>query len=121
SGLADNLDKMIAHVPYDIHIPCEHYYHSLMLMWLGMLGFKVHAEEHNNFGRSDAVWEQSGFTVVAEMKYHAEKTVDMLLDEAMKQIHEKRYYNKYHGKVILLGVAFSGRQPGCRMEELKRE
>jgi hypothetical protein len=43
-----------------------------------------------------------------------------LLNEALAQIHERRYYNKYTGKVILLGVVFSGKNVGCRMEELKR-
>jgi hypothetical protein len=41
-----------------------------------------------------------------------------LLKEAMTQIHEKRYYNKYTGKVLLLGIAFSGKNVGCRMEVL---
>jgi hypothetical protein len=109
---------MIATIPYDIHIPQEYYYDSLTLMWMRLIGFKIRAEEHNNLGSSDLVWEQPGLTVVAEIKYHAEKKIDTLLDEALKQIHERRYYNKYPGKVLLLGIAFSGRQPGCRMEIL---
>jgi hypothetical protein len=133
SGFAHSLEVMIATVPSELHVPCEHYYHSLMLIWMRLIGFKIRAEEHTSIGRSDAVWEQSGFTVVAEVKYsppspvesgrgrgHAEKTIDALLKEAMAQIHEKRYYNKYTGKVLLLGIAFSGRQPGCRMEVLNR-
>jgi hypothetical protein len=118
SGFARSLEAMTATVPYDIQIPSENYYHSFMLLWMRLLGFNIRAEEHNNLGRSDAVWEQSGFTVVAELKYHAKKKINTLLNEAMKQIHERRYYNKYPGKVLLLGIAFSGRQPGCRMEIL---
>ena len=53
---------------------------------------------------------------MAEIKYHAEKTVDALLTEAIKQIHDRRYYNRYSGKALLLGIAFSGKQIGCRME-----
>jgi hypothetical protein len=116
AGFAGSLEAMTATVPYDLHIPHEHYYHSLMLIWMRLLGFRIRAEESNNLGRSDAVWEQPGLTVVAEIKYHAEKTTDTLLNEAMKQIHDRRYYNKYPGKVLLLGIAFSGRQTGCRME-----
>ncbi|MDR1594923.1 MAG: PD-(D/E)XK nuclease domain-containing protein, partial [Prevotellaceae bacterium] len=107
---------MIATVPYDIHIQCEDYYHSLMLIWMKLIGFKIRAEEHNDRGRSDAVWEQPGLTVVAEIKYSAEKTVEVLLNEAMAQIHDRRYYNKYSGKRLLLGIAFSGKNTGCRME-----
>ncbi|MDR1486081.1 MAG: ATP-binding protein [Planctomycetaceae bacterium] len=121
SGFSCSLEVMIAAVPYDFHFPHEHYYHSLMLIWMRLLGFKIRAEEHTNIGRSDAVWEQPSLTVVAEVKYHVEKPIDTLLDEAMKQIHDRRYYNKYLGKVLLLGVAFSGKQTGCRMEELKQE
>jgi hypothetical protein len=84
-----------------------------------LIGFKIHGEDHNNLGSADAVWEQSGLTVLAETKYHATKSTNTLLNEAMKQIHKRRYYNKYLGKVILLGIAFSGRKTGCRMEELK--
>jgi hypothetical protein len=51
----------------------------------------------------------------------ADKTVDTLLGEALKQIHDRRYYNKYTGKVLLLGIAFSGKQPGCRMEALNNQ
>jgi hypothetical protein len=118
AGFARSLERMIAAVPSELHITHEHYYHSLMLMWMRMLGFKVRAEEANNLGRSDLVWEQSGLTVVAEIKYHDKKKINTLLNEALNQIHKRRYYNKYSGKVLLLGIAFSGRQPGCRMEKL---
>jgi hypothetical protein len=117
-GFAHSLETMIAAVPFKLHIEHEHYYHSLMLIWMRLLGFKIRAEEPNNLGCSDAVWEQPDLTVVAEVKYHAEKKIDTLLGEALKQIHERRYYNKYSGKVLLLGIAFSGRQTGCRMEKL---
>jgi hypothetical protein len=120
AGFAGCLETVIASVTSELHIGHEHYYHSLMLIWMRMLGFRVRAEEPNNLGRSDTVWEQPGFTVVAEVKYHAEKKIGTLLDEALKQIHDRRYYNRYTGKVLLLGIAFSGRQAGCRMEELKR-
>jgi hypothetical protein len=111
---------MIATVPYELHIRKEAYYHSLMLIWMRLLGFKIHGETSNNFGRSDAVWEQPDITVVAELKYHIKTKTDTLLKEAIAQIHERRYYNQYLGKVILLGIAFSGKNVGCRMEELKR-
>ncbi|MDR2762100.1 MAG: PD-(D/E)XK nuclease domain-containing protein, partial [Planctomycetaceae bacterium] len=65
--------------------------------------------------------EQSGVTVIAEIKYHAKKKINTLLKEAMKQIHERRYYNKYSGKIILLGIAFAGKNVGCKMEEIQRE
>ena len=116
SGFARSLEVMIATVPYDIHIPCEHYYHSLMMLWMRLLGFKIRGEEHNSLGRSDIVWEQPELTVVVEIKYDKETKIEALLKEAMQQIYDRQYYNKYLGKVLLLGIAFSGKQPGCRME-----
>jgi hypothetical protein len=55
---------------------------------------------------------------VAEIKYHAKRKAGALLKDAMKQIHERRYYNKYPGKIILPGIAFPRKGIGCRMEEL---
>jgi hypothetical protein len=120
AGFADSLEVMIATVPYELHRTDEAYYHTMMLIWMRLLGFKIQGEKPNNRGRADAVWEQPGLTVIAEIKYHAEKKVEVLLKEAMTQIHERRYYNSCTGRVILLGVAFSGKDVGCRLEELKR-
>jgi hypothetical protein len=119
-GFAVSLEAMIATVPYQLHIRKEAYYHTIMLIWMRLLGFKIHGEMSNSFGRADAVWEQPGVTVVAEIKYHAKNRISSLLKKAIAQIHERRYYNRYAGKVILLGIAFSGKNVGCRMEELKR-
>jgi hypothetical protein len=116
SGFANCLETMIATVPYELQIGCEHYYHTIMLIWMRLLGFRIQGEKPNNRGRADAVWEQPGLTVVAELKYHAEKKIETLLDEAMAQMHDRRYYNQYTGKILLLGVAFSGKDIGCRME-----
>jgi hypothetical protein len=120
NGFANCLETTIATVPYELQIGCEHYYHTIMLIWMRLLGFRIQGEKPNNRGRADAVWEQPGLTVVAELKYHAEKKTEILLDEAMAQIHDRRYYNRYTGKVILLGVAFSGKDIGCRMETINR-
>ncbi|MDR1341978.1 MAG: ATP-binding protein [Prevotellaceae bacterium] len=119
SGFAGSLEAMVATVPYELHRADEAYYHTMMLIWMRLLGFKIQGEVPNNRGRADAVWEQPGVTVVAEIKYHAEKKTDILLNEAMAQIHERRYYNKYLGKITLLGIAFSGKDVGCQMEELE--
>jgi hypothetical protein len=112
---------MIATVPYELHRTDEAYYHTMMLIWLRLLGFKIQGETPNNRGRSDIVLEHPDLTVIAEIKYHAKRKINTLLNEAMKQIHEKRYYNKYLGRVILLAVAFSGKNVACKIEELVRQ
>jgi hypothetical protein len=116
AGFARTLELMVATVPSNLHTPRESYYHSIMLMWMHLIGFEVRGEEPNNLGRSDIVWEQPDIAVVTEIKYHAKTKINTLLKEAMAQIQEKRYYNRYTGKVLLLGIAFSGKNVGCRME-----
>jgi hypothetical protein len=40
----------------------------------------------------------------------------------MKQIHDKKYYEKYSGKgkrIILLALAFSRKEVGCRMDVME--
>ncbi|MDR2042072.1 MAG: ATP-binding protein [Tannerella sp.] len=118
-GLEQSLRAMIARVPYQLHIAEEKYYHSLLLVWLYFLGFRVQGEISTNIGRIDAVWEQTGVTVVAEVKYSADRPLDKLLDEAAGQIRDRRYYEAYLAegrKIILVSIAFSGRRVGCRME-----
>ncbi|MDR2042633.1 MAG: ATP-binding protein [Tannerella sp.] len=116
AGLARSLEAMTGAVPYEIGKTDEAWYHSILMIWMRMLGFKVYGEAPNNRGRADLVWEQPGLTVVAEIKYDPQKPLPTLLHAAMKQIHERRYYNRYLGKVILLGIAFSGKNTGCKME-----
>ncbi|MDR2346738.1 MAG: ATP-binding protein [Planctomycetaceae bacterium] len=120
-GLQRNLKTMIARVPYQLHIETEKYYHSLLLVWLNFLGFQVQNEIPANIGRLDAVWKLSDMTVIIEIKYSAEKSLDKLLNEAAKQIHDRKYYEAYltkTSKVILLSIAFAGKEIACKMEEL---
>jgi hypothetical protein len=116
-GLAESLRILLAKIPYTLHIQSEAYYHSMLLLWMKLLGFDIHGEVTTNIGRIDAVWHQPGLTVVAEIKYHADKSIDSLLDDAMSQIRDRRYYEAYlDRKIILMAVAFAGKDTGCRME-----
>jgi hypothetical protein len=118
SGLEQNLRMLLANIPSILHIKQEAYYHSLFLVWMKMLGFDMQSEVLTNIGRIDAVWHQPGLTVVAEIKYGPEKDADRLLNEAITQIHERRYYEKYQDrKVFLMAVAFAGKEVKCRIEE----
>ncbi|MDR0725609.1 MAG: ATP-binding protein, partial [Prevotellaceae bacterium] len=79
SALEQNLRMLLAHIPSILHVEAEKYYHSLFLLLMKMLGFDIQGEIMTNIGRIDAVWHQPGLTVVAEIKYHAEKDIDSLL------------------------------------------
>jgi hypothetical protein len=121
SAFDRNLKALIANIPYQLHVPEEKYYHSLFLLWLNMLGFKVDAEVSTNIGRIDAVWTWKERVVITEVKYAREGNPDALLAEAFAQIREKKYSERYHGqnkRIALLAVAFAGREVTCEMMEL---
>jgi hypothetical protein len=122
-GFAQSVRTMLENIPYNIQTGNEKYYHSLFLSWMNVLGFKAHGEVMTGNGRIDAVLEQPDTIIVSELKYHAKTKTATLLRHAMKQIHDRRYYEKYlceGKKIVLLGLAFSGKNVGCKMEELKK-
>jgi Holliday junction resolvase-like predicted endonuclease len=121
NGLEQSLKSMIARVPNKLHIQRESYYHSLLLVWLNFLGFQAQGEVSTNIGIIDAVWKSSDITIITEVKYSSKKSLAKLLDEATKQIYERKYYEAYlneKNKIILLSIAFSGKEVGCRLETL---
>jgi hypothetical protein len=120
SGLEQNLRMLLAHIPNNLHIQKEAYYHSLFLLWMKMLGFDIQGEILTNIGRIDAVWQQPDLTVICEIKFHVDKNIDELLNEAMKQIDDRRYYEAYLDREIsLMAVAFTGKEVKCRMKRMQ--
>jgi hypothetical protein len=86
------------------------------------LGFKVNGEIATGIGRIDAVLEQQDGIIITELKYDAKTKITALLKKALNQIRDRRYYEKYLGKgkkILLMGLAFSGKELGCKMEELE--
>ncbi|MDR2556296.1 MAG: PD-(D/E)XK nuclease domain-containing protein [Bacteroidales bacterium] len=87
---------------------------------MNAVGFDIESEVPTEDGRVDAVLRLQKLTVITEIKQSETKSAEKLLDSAMKQIYERRYYENYLGKVVLLAVAFSGKEVKCRMEFLDR-
>jgi hypothetical protein len=127
-GLTNNLQKMLAGVPYTLQPEdyatedaSEARYHIIFQVWMTLLGFDIQSEKLTNRGRMDAVLKQDGLAIVAELKYHADTKPDTLLDQAIAQIYEKGYYEPFlDQKIILLGLAFNGKEVRCRIEPLKQ-
>jgi hypothetical protein len=110
---------MTAHVPYRLHIDKEKYCHSLLPVWFYFLGFMPLGELPTNIGRIGMVWKMPDMTVIAEVKYSADKPLDTLPDKPTKQIHDRKCYETClagTGKIILVSIAFSGREVGCHIE-----
>jgi hypothetical protein len=121
TGFEKSIRELFAGVPHQLHLPREADYHSLLLLWLNMLGFEVQAEVSTDKGRIDAVWTWKDRVVIAEVKYAPKGKVEPLLKAAMAQIRERRYYERYNGanhRIALLAIGFAGKDLACRMTEL---
>jgi hypothetical protein len=54
------------------------------------------------------VLKLENLTAIVEIKYSSQKSNETLLDEAMEQIRDRKYYEAYLNKpVILLAIAFT--------------
>jgi hypothetical protein len=128
-GLQNNLRQLFADVPYRLQPKKkaapdtnEALYHTIFQILMTMLGFEIQSEKETNFGRIDAVLRHSELAVVIEIKYHATTKPETLLKQAIQQIYDNHYYEPFlNKKVILLGLAFSGKEVSCRIEPLKPE
>jgi hypothetical protein len=115
------MQELFARIPYQLHIPREAYYHSLLLLWLNLLGFEVEAEVPTDKGRIDAVWTWNERVVITEIKYAQEGDTEPLLKAAFTQIRERRYPERYagsHRRISLLAIAFAGKEIACQMIDL---
>ncbi len=98
------LQQLLAHVPYQLHIKQERFYHSLLIMVCMGADIKHHAEYSTHLGRIDLTMEFAKVIYVTEIKFND------TAENAMKQIEERQYYKRFlsYGKqVILLGLAFT--------------
>ncbi|WGS65501.1 ATP-binding protein [Marinitoga aeolica] len=97
----EEIKRIISAIPYNLHQKRESYYHSLIYTILASAGLNVTAEELTNLGRSDLVLEHNDKIYLFEIK------LDKSAKEAIKQIKEKKYYEKYisEGKEIyIIGI-----------------
>ena len=99
-----HLEHFFADIPYTIHIPQEKYYQSNFYLIMRALGADVKVEVATNNGRIDAVIESSDTTYIFEFK------IDSSAEQALEQIIEKQYYQKYLStgkRIMLVGGEFS--------------
>jgi predicted AAA-ATPase/PD-(D/E)XK nuclease superfamily protein len=104
----DTLRVFFADIPYDLHINREKYYQTIFYLIFSLIGLKVKAEVKTNKGRIDAVIIDKDIYIF-EFKFNGDK------DNALKQIRDKKYFEKYQGvgmEIYLFGVAFTDRNIG---------
>ncbi|PCK03438.1 MAG: AAA family ATPase [Alteromonadaceae bacterium] len=103
AGFIEQLRIFLAGVPYEITLKNEKYYQSLFFVICKLLGFTAEVEVSTNKGRIDCVVETDKTIYIIEFKLQGNK------DDALQQIKDKQYAQKYQGqgkKITLLGVAF---------------
>jgi hypothetical protein len=108
AGMMKIMESAFAAVPYDIQLPQEKYYQSLIFMMCHACGMDVQAEVATNIGRIDAVLRAGQHLYIMEFK------LGKTAGTALAQIDEKKYVQKYilparkKGQVIhKLGINFS--------------
>ncbi|MEZ4730774.1 MAG: AAA family ATPase [Caldilineaceae bacterium] len=98
------LQVFFANVPYQIHLKYEKYYQTIFYLIFKLLGLRIDAEVETNAGRIDAVVEVADHIFLFEFK------LDKSAEEALQQIRNQRYYQKYQLKgksITLVGANFS--------------
>jgi hypothetical protein len=104
----DTLKIFFANIPYDLssHAP-EETYQAVFCAILYFIGVGVTPEVRTNEGRIDAVMETTDTVYVMEFKR------DKSAAEALSQIKEKKYYEKFLAsgkKITLVGVNFDSQK-----------
>jgi hypothetical protein len=99
-------NRLLAEIPYAIHIKKEAYYHSLIFILMKTLDFHVQAEMMTSSGRLDL------FLMLRNANYLFEFKVDKAPTTALQQIADKNYAArfKHNGKkIISVGVTINSK------------
>ena len=82
------IKSLFSSISYNIFINKEAYYHSIIYMILKLMDAPVHTEVQTSTGRMDTVIDADEQIYIMELKMGS-------AEEALKQIKEKKYYEKY--------------------------
>ncbi len=99
----EHIQQLFAHIPYQLYMKQEKFYHSLFIMICLGANIKHHAEYSTNLGRIDLVMELPKVIYVTEIKFND------TAKNALAQIEERRYYERFLSQnkpVILFGLVF---------------
>ncbi len=102
-GFFQEIKSLFASIPYNIFIDNrEAYYHTIIYLILSLSGGTISPEIQTNLGRIDAVLETKNKIYIMEFKMGSEQ-------DALNQIKQKKYYEKYQGNnktIVLIGIGF---------------
>jgi len=109
------LRSLFAGIAYDMQIPKEAYYQSLMYLVFRICGMEIETEQKTNIGRIDAVLRAGAYIYVIECKFNREP------QQAIEQIDSRQYAQKFlmekDKKIIGLGLSFCLDEKTRNLEE----
>jgi hypothetical protein len=100
----ETMKGFFANIPYDIQIANEKYYQTLFFIIFRLIGLYIEAEARTNKGRIDAVAQVGKYAYIFEFK------LDGSAEEALAQIRDREYFQKYRNsgrEIVLIGAGFS--------------
>ncbi|KZX15389.1 ATP-binding protein [Methanobrevibacter filiformis] len=125
NGLQNSFNNLISSIPSLLYGNIkkkdliESFYHGMLLSWFKLMGFFIEGEVLTSKGRLDAVLKKGDLIIIIEIKYSLTESLDKLIDKAISQIKDKKYYSPYIDyNVVLLGVAFGDRSVKSHVESL---
>jgi hypothetical protein len=103
--LAQSINLAFAQIPYDLwQKENEHFYHAIVHLLFSLLGLYIESEVHTQHGRADIIIHYENNVYCMEFK------LDKSADEAIQQINERGYLDKYTGTdktLHKIGINFS--------------
>ena len=102
-----------------------HYEAVLMTILYSIISqYDVRSESEEGNGRVDIVmkpkYEGTVPLIIELKKTDSEDKLEQESKEAVRQIHDRKYYLNMHGKIILVGIAFWGKMPKTTIETIIR-
>lgn len=103
-GFFDIFNCLLASAPYQIQIPKEGYYHTMIYLILKVFGFDVQAEVSTSCGRIDMVLKTDEMIFIFEFTLNKDAAV------ALGQIQDRGYQEQFKldkRKMVLVGANFN--------------
>jgi hypothetical protein len=97
------LQSLFAHIPHQLHVEREAFYHALLQMICYILGADIASEVSVSTGRVDMIIHTHSTVYIFELKLNQSAEI------ALSQIKERRYYEKYltsNKNILLVGLNF---------------
>ncbi len=120
-GIKGWIKRLFEAIPYHYHIKSpisqyEGYYASVLFSFFMSTGYEVRGEDVSRRGRADIVVLAKDKVYVVEIKTDAQ-------EPAIKQIEERRYWEKYEGQgreIYLVGINVDSEARGVKEMEIRK-